>query len=983
MKNFTGKIYSFFEREKNKVFSLFFIIIKVILSILVAATLPVIFFFIFLLKEPREIEVINNYVDTKIKESGFLREYSYNIAKIEVTRDFRFAYHIYDFELKFEDNFLFFPEIVLHFRIGELLRKKFIIDRLKIKNLVSYIGYNNLLNISEDNQKKLISVTEFKKILYEIVKYLHRRNRFIRSIGLKNSSLYLLNKNDGYSNKIDFLDSTFKLFENENLSVEIKSNLKTRINDRKDPVLLDYNCSILDDNSIKCSLKMDNFSIDALNFTNILTENKDIEESIKSVKGLFDFEAEFDFSDYINFKKSNFKLTSNKGSFDIKQLFGGNINYKNLSLIGETFGVEHIILHNAKINLLMKKIIDFSMYFDLQRKKNMKIDIDILNGSIADIKILWPVFLNDLGIRDWVIEHFKGGEFGSVFAYMNFDFDDGKFKLDSIKSEVNFEDTLLDYDKRFPAVSNLSAKAIFTAKDMNAYIKSANIANTKFTEGEIYIDFNAKRSFLDIEAKANGDAYEMMYFINNNDRKKVKNLMTYYMDGYAFSKINIKVPLSNTSFEDTHIEVESEVKNNNTFLFMNDSIVKINLLKNIGSNSFKLLADCKNSLIDFSSIDFVKKKGDDLKLVLNIDVYENRVLLNNIKSENDFITFDGSGIIEDGFLKELNFNDIKYKDSVFSVLYTDKRDAPADVFINVDFARFNRKLAKSDLSLFLEKSKDSNNIFDSDIYYRLFIKNIILNDKYEFKNINVEAFFKDRKIDYLKANSLKSEEDNFFINMVTNKEDEYKYDVSIGCMNFGKFLSESLVTDSLIYGNLYFSGFLKENGDINGNFKVTDGFNYVLGGIKDARFFNYMLNSDLVPKKLKNDLKNENTIGFSKLQAEINLSNDKLDVNNFLLNSNDVFGVGVSGRGKMNLNSGNINFEGLIIPLEKLNTLFGMNKIPLFNKLLFGGEGGGLLTIGYQFKKENYNTNYDFKLIPSSVINPITMKNLFLIFLLI
>lgn len=981
MKNFIRKIYSFFDREKNKVFSLFFIIIKVLLSVFVATLLPIIFFYTFLLKEPREIEVINNYFDTRIKESGFLKEYNYNSAKIEITRDFKFAYHIYDFKLKFKDNFLFFPEIVLRFKISELLRNKFVLDELKIKNLISYIGYNSS-NILEDSHDKFVSISEFRKIIYEIVKYLHRENRFVRSIGLKNSSLYLFNKNDGHSNKIDFLDSTFKLFENENSIVEIKSNLKTRINDRQNPLILDYNCSILDNNTIKCGLKIDNFSIDALNFNDILTNNNYIGESIKSVKGLFDFEAELNFSDYINFERSNFKLISNKGSFNIKQLFDGNINYKNLYLAGETFGVEHIILNNVKINLLMKKTVDFSMYFDLQRKKNMKIDIDILNGSIADIKILWPVFLNDFGIRDWVITHFKSGEFGIVFAYMNFDFDGDKFKLNSIKSEVNFEDILLDYDERFPAVSHLSAKAIFTANDMNAYIKTANIANTKFTDGKIYIDFNAKRSFLDIVAKANGDAYEMMYFVNNNDREKVKNLMTYYINGYAFSKINIKVPLSDISFQDTYIEVKSEIKNNNTFLFKDNSIIGINLVKNIGSNSFELFADCKNSLIDFSIIDFLKKKGDNLKLALNIDVYENRVLLSNIKSKNDFIVFDGSGVIEDGFLKELNFNDVKYKGNAFSVLYTDRKDAPADVFINIDSIRFNRKFKKNDVNFFLRKSKDNNNIFDSDIYYRFFIKNIILNDRYEFKNINAEAFFKDRKIDYLKANSLKSEEDNFFINIL-NKDDEKEYDVIIGCMNFGKFLSESLITDNIIYGNLYFNGYLKENGDIGGNLKITDGLNYVFGDIKDARFFNYMLNSDLVPKKLKNDLKNENTIGFSKLQAKINLNNNELFVKDFLLNSNDVFGVGVSGTGKMNLKSGNINFEGLIIPLEKLNTLFGMNKIPLINKLLFGGESGGLLTIGYQFKKENYNTNYDFKLIPSSVINPITMKNLFLIFLLI
>lgn len=1109
--------------------------------------------------------------------------YSYDSAKIEIDRKFRLAYHLYNVGLKFENSFLFLPEITLCFRFRDLLRKKFIVHRLKIRNLVSYVGYDSIPKNSHRGTLLLESVDKFKQTLRELLQRLqnlnskNKKTRIISAVRVRNSTIYLYHRENGEMNKLDIVDSTFRLTDDsgtffelgkfnrlkkffsskkplktgnkaaveadrgkeglvvkqisemktisetdakktnvnkdikdvkdtkdingdtpisdgevamkaangeksdldrdginvklaanepnvdksdanknisapaeevartaeekmeiigtmggksdrsnsdeskiaaspnldlanetakaaektvkdeensligkeekafkKNIPLGIQTNLDIRINGNHKSLPIDFYCKIDNQGSVECNLTINNSPLEAI-LSNLHMHHRELEKSLNNTRGNFTLETKFNFSNYVDFSSADFKLVSPRGNFNIRQLFGDNVNYQNFKLSGSIFGREHLVLHELKANLKMRRLVDFSLYLDCYRKQNLRIDIDILNGSIADIRVLWPVFLNDLNIRNWVIEHFKDGYFGKTFAQMDFDYNGGKnkFELTRLKSEVNIERVLLDYHRDFPAISDMNAKLIFTAKNMDAQISSAKIVNTAIDNGKIYIDFTSPKSFLEATAKTRGYAYEMMYFINNRERKKIKDLTTFYVDGYAHSDVKLSIPLSNTNFQDTSLKIVSRVSNNNTFLFSDNSVLLIDLQKNKGLNNFKVKFDCRDSLIDMNLVDFLKEKGETLTLALDVNLEENRVLLENMRTADSPLTFNGSGLVEEGSLKNLNFIDVNYGDNSFNVLYTKEKDGVVNVFLSGDLIRINKKIAQEDSNFLGRKPKNEQDLFNSNINCKFFLKNVLLNERYKLTDVSAEAVFQRGEIERLSLNNYRDDKNGFFLKLFRGEAGGDSYNLEAGCLNFGSFLSELAVTDRIIHGNLHLTGSINRKGDIEGRLKIDSGFSYVTNELGDSKFFSYLLNSDLTPKNIKNDLKSENTLNFSRLQLEFNLTDDKFNITKFLLNSSSVLGFGVSGVGEMNLSSGTMDVDGLVIPLEKLNTLFGMNKVPLIGKLLFGGENGGLVTIAYKFRKENYESPFDFKLLPSSVMNPMTLKNLLFIFILI
>lgn len=967
---------------KNLIFSYCLFFIKLILGIVITTTIPLLFVVVLLMKEPQEIEIINKFINKKIVENNLLFDYKYNTAKIGIDKKFKLTYNIYNLEINYDDNFVVFPSITLKFKIKNLLRKIFLINEIKINELVGYVGYNQ----SNKKTKNLsIDIDELETKIYELIRYVHRENKVINSLSIINSSFYIFDKNSNSSNKIEIIDSKIKLSSKLNETVDINTKIKLKINDNKDFVNTAFNCSVNSNDFINCSLNLNNFKISSVDFIGLLDfKNNDIQDSLNSINGLFNLELNLNLSNYINFSNANFKLYSNTGSFFIKQVFGDKITYKNLSANGKIDSFDHIELNSVKISVISDKIMELKLKLDYYKNKNMKIDIDINNALVKDIRVFWPVFLDDLDIRKWVIEHINYGSIDNAFAYMNFKFIDNIFVLDSIKSEVIFTNTSIDYHKSFPAITEIDAKAIFTVNDMNVYVKKAKMANTTLTDAKVYLDFLDETSTIDVITKAEGNVYELFYFVDNQDQEKVKNLVTTYTDGYAFTKANIKIPIADPILKKTYIKIDSDIKNNNTFLFKNNSTLKVSLLKITDSNNFNANIDCKNSFINFPLFGFVKNKNEELKILLDIIVQNKRVLLSNIKPmTNHKIDFLGNGNIESGILNELNFDYVNYGSNKFSVLYTDKLDNNPDIFINIENLDLKKDFSKDEITKILTKENSKNNKkyywLTTDIKFQ--INNITFNKLYIVKNTNVSASLNKGDLIKFELRNKINESDGFFINILNSTENNAKYKINIECTNLGTFLSNSSITNNLVYGNFYFDGVLDKKSKLTGKFLLKDEFHIITKNIKDAELFHYILNNKDISEKTKNDLKSKNMISFQKLKGDIKFSSGILDINNILINSSDIFGVGISGNGFMNITSGMIKLDGFIVPLEKLNKLLGFNKIPIINQILFSGKDKGLVTIDYYIYKKDYNSEFEFNIKKSNGINNITPINSMLRFL--
>ena len=959
----------------NLLFSYFFILLKLIMAIVIAMLIPLSFLVVLLIKEPQEIEILNKFIDNKITETGLISNYKYNSAKIGIDKRLRITYNIYNLEFDYEDNFVMFPKIGFKFKIKDLIKKLFILDEIKINKLIAYVGYNQLEKQEENNL--IINIDEVQAKIYEIIRYLHRENKIINSLSIGNSSLYIFDKNNGSSNKIDVIESHIKLSGKLNEIININTKLKLKINDNMDFVNMNCNCSINENNDINCNLGINNFKVSSIDFASLSGYKKDwLHESLNNIDGLFNFELNANFSNYINFIKANFNLYSNSGNFLVRQVFGDRIIYKNLSLDGETDGANHIKLNSVKINFISERVAKFYMTLDCYKNRDMKIDIDINNAPVNDIRVLWPVFLDDLGIRDWVVEHISNGYIDKAFAYMDFDYIDGNFVLDSIKSEVDFVDTSIDFYDSFPIITSINAKAIFSKKDMNVYIDNAKIADTVLYNAKVYLDFEDEDSTIYINTNAKGNAYELFYFVDNKDRKKVKDIVTTYINGYAFTEAVISVPIAKATFKNTYIKIYSEIIDNNTVLFKDNSSIKADLIKKIGSNSFESEIDCKNALISYPIIEFDKIRGDDIKILLDIVVNDNRVLLSNIRPKlSDNIDFLGNGNVEAGILSELNFDYFIYNNNKFSVLYTAKPNENPDIFVNIDKLNIKKDFYKEEILNFLDINHKNSNNYKPDLNLKFQIDNITINNTYNLNNIFATVSLEKGELKSFKFKNNGNENGRLFINVIESEEKNIKYNINIECENFGAFLSSSLITNNVVYGNFYFNGNLDNYSKITGKILINEGFSIITNNIKDAKLFNYILNNENVSENVKNNLKDQNMISFEKLKSDLELLNGILYLNDVMINSSDIFGVGINGSGFININSGMIDFRGFIIPIEKLNKLLGLNKLPIINQILFSGEDKGLITVDYTIFKENYDSEFIFKITKANGINNITPIN--------
>jgi hypothetical protein len=897
------------------------------------------------------MEVVNRYIDNEIRGIGFEENYDYKNAKISLD-GLNLVYDVENLRIKVNDNFLFFPEVKLKIRVINLLRRRFRIEELNIGQVVSYIDLDSqdFLKIYE----KTFSSDHVSELIHRAIMYLHSSGHILKSLKFDSSVIYFSNGGNGatsrITNKIELSDSTIHLRRRID-ETELGIDSEIRINGEAKTTKIFGNCSIFQDRNIRCRSNVDNISVSALHFTNTAGSSGEFGSIAKNIIGLFDLEFTINFSDYTTLEDCNFSMHSDGGKFNLKQFFDGEITFKNLSIQGETHGYNILILKNLSSKLLLGKNVDLSMSLEIERKKYMKISIDANNALAKDVKTVWPVFLDNLEIRDWLAEHILDGHVKKATARINFDHGDNGFNLSSIDSELFVKGAKLNYHSDFPEISNIDAKIVFTVDDMNIYVDSANIAKTLLKNGKIHLNFNDEQFLLDISAKTFGKVYEAMYFINNGEREKIEKIVTTYANGVAFLDVDVKIPIrEDIDLSDISIGIVGEVKNNNTFILADQSNFRLNILKKFKSKIFSGEFDLANSAIDFKTIDFVKAKNQGLKISLNINVNDTKnILLNGITAVDGEISFRGSGAIKNGTLDKLILNNVKYGNNDFNVSYRLGKDFRGIVQVAGQHINFGRKFSKRDLEEYLSAvTQDSDSVLNN-CDYSIKFENFLVNEKYNLRNMTAAINFTAGAMDYFDA-QIDRGDDNFAslnISKVNEQESNNKYLFRIECSDLGKFLSELGITDNLVHGDLYLNGNITTDSKIEGNFRLKNKFSYITEDAKNKnmKFFSYILNSDELPKNMKNILVSQNTMNFARLQADFKLIGNNLMIDNFLLNSDEILGIGVSGNGSMDIDSGKVQFVGLIIPLEKISMLFGINKIPLVNKLLFGKEDSGLIAV--------------------------------------
>ena len=940
---FYRRLKIFFHKENRKKFSIVRTIIKAIFSLCVITILPILFFIIFIFKEPREIKPINDYIVSELKNYNI--SINYATAKITIDKKFRIVYQVKDLKLILSNNLAFsIPNTTFKIKFTDLIKKKVFFSNININGLIMYFIYDE--NKISNNT---LSYDDIKDILYSFIQGIHDGMSFFNKININNSNLFFSNKNGDSIDKLKIFNSDLTITKN-NKKVNLSLDLLSSMND-EEKIMSRNSCNILENKNINCKSTLYNLYTSSL--FKIL--NKDILKYSENIEGLFNFEVNSYFENYTNLRDTDFKIYSESGSFYLKDFFSKKINYKNLIIDGDTIEDDNLILNKvtAKLNDDNKNDLDFSLYLNFKNKNFIDLNIDIKNTNFNKMDTFWPVFLEAVGARAWVIQHFKSGNIDDAYVNMKFKYKNNEYNLSDLISEVNFKNTFLDYDSYFPAAKNLEGKAVFTPQDVVINIKSGNIENTKINNGKVYINFLTPISSVNITANTTGNTNDMLYFIDYNSKNEIDRIAKPFINGVANSYVNVDIPLiDDLNLDKVYIKIDSQIKDVNSKIFSDNSALDLNLTKKYNSDIFGLKLDLKNSEIDFKTINFLKNKSEKLSLNVDIEVENDLVLLKNIKSSDNILSLYGNGSIENGNLTLLELYDIKYLDNNFNIKYKDNL-----ISIYGDKIEF-----------ILPENVYSSNNFKYDV--NLKFNKVIINKDYEL-----------RLIDLLYSNnSLAIYSPDTRINII-QEDDNYKIDGEI--LDFGNFLHNAKINENIVGGNLYFNGNYKVDDELNLILKIKDGFNYITSSVKNTSFFRYILNSDLVSKNMKDRLESENMLSFDGGTAEIIFYDNTLKIKSFALESKSFFGIGIGGKGKIFTDTGKMDFSGVVIPADKLNTLFGLNKIPLINNLLFGGKNGGLFTIGYEFSKENSDSDYNFKLLPVSASGINSLKNAFLLLLLL
>lgn len=952
MVKFFKKINEFYKREEKKFFSLFFVILKIVFSLFLTIVLPIIVFIIFIFLKPREIEKLNDFILTELHKIDAIEQVSFKNGKIFIDEYFDFVYTADDLNLKTKDNYsLNLPKISLKISLINFFINKKIINQIELNNL--YFKYDNIDNFKEivDNNTTLLGVKK-------VINYIYKKNIPIKSFSLNDSIIDVSNKKF-YINKVDLNLNKYYIVKKE-----LDINAEIGILKKENKVILKNNCTIGFDENINCQFNILDLSSNDLK--ELSEEYNLFTDYVSNVDTQFSLNGSIYFKNYIEPEKLNFNFFSKNGNFYLKNFFSDKINYKNLFIFGElsrnlkqidNLNVNSLIVFDDE-NKEVKLDLDVREFLNDNNQQELDLNITSKDVPINKINALWPVFIeNDDEIKKWVFSSVKNGESKSAFVKMQFLKNNNEYDLYKINSEVDVDGASVNYADFLPVINNVKGKLYFTENDMKIKIDKATFEKTNISNADIYLNFDNPKNHLIINGNAQGKFYEMLYFIDNNSKEKIKNIVDKIVDGNEESKVKVVVPIiDNLDLKDVFIEVNSDVKNVNTYFFKNDSSFSLYVKKDFDSNEFNIKGDFLNSKIYLPFVSFLKNKNVKQSISLGLEILDNDLIkIKNIKTNNgDFVKIDGDGEIDTklNMLTKLHLDNVKFNDSSLSVNYEYLNSIP-NLYLYADYIKLDDLLYKT------------VNEFKSTSFFKGIIDNTQDNG---FVNIEININDVDYKDLRLNNNSLKilHDKNNNYLETISfyNKNDYSKINADIidgnywklkyKVTNLGYILEKTGITKNLLNGNF----------EIEGDFK-----NFVFNGkIYSNNKFSILVPDNDETKELKDMFKNSNTsYSFNGCDGDIKISNDIVKLKQVNLYGG-LMGVDISADGKIENKSGKIDINGFISPSGVINKLLIIDKIPLVNDLILGGKNNGFFSMKYSLKRKDYESHLIFELNKLSIL---------------
>lgn len=961
------------------------------------------FYFVILVSTtPKSFPFITSKIEASLKEkfgdevtisNSYISFTRYGTLKIAIT-DLKFFYN----QISNQDHQEYIvPRLEGEISIFNLLILRFIPSKIKIIN--SEITINSF-----GVQAQGAAAKSDAALLMEFLESVKNGAISINNFEIENANITLQKQTS--STRILIKRSQIRTFVKSG-TLLVSSVNKINFDEASNDVDLNANCQLAKDSSLKCDLSLSNFVISSIaNLHPVLKDLNHIEASLNANASLV--------LDVNQTASLVFKASATNGSFSFPDFFSKKIKFSDFSVTGDYDGnLGNLRLSEIRadlitseqeqqINKIKKSLHDIQLGQEKlnparltmslamlnikdQQNDRMEFNIRLQNVPNNETGRLWPEFLKEYGIREWVVEHIKQGTLNDAYTKFALAKNNGVRYLENIEAEINFSGFNINYSDEFPIITNVAGKAVFSKDAMKIAITTGDVLNSKIKDAKVTIDsFSAPVTILNISGKSEGAASDSLKHASNN--KEFTRQVDRILNGKSRNFFDIKIPLSNKiTLKNTYIAVTSNITGLDNDYIKGDTIIDVK--KSFGSLDFNAFAELKNAQLVAKAFDIEKNALSDGALNLAVSFARPEVLVlknislwkkevKNSKKKHGVISVITNGKITGNIAIGMNEIDLLEadirnsdfgKNNYYFSYKVDKQNHTKNFILKGELFNLGSFIENKFLSY--PTSKQSYR-FKSQVA----LNRLLLANRKILKNFYLATNCVDSLCDSasVKANYASGQ----FISLQGNRKFGENFATANARITDVGYVAEGLGISKKIYGGdakiALINKSVARNLVLEGKIDVDNSITiFETAGMK--RLYKNNLFSQVKDKIFSND----KTV-FDSMKIEFDLQGKVLNLKSFIANN---YKIGITAKGAIDIANDAYSIKGMIIPGFIVNNLFGIGNIPIIggviSGLLTGGEGGGLFGIRYEYTKKRGQVEPDFETYKVSAFVPTTIRNLF------
>ena len=976
------------KKEIKKKISLFY---NISFLILLISSIVLAYFVLLVSTTPKSFPFITNeirsylkknYGDTVALENAYISFTSYGTLKISIKN-----LKIYrdSSSLGQEKQEFLIPQLESEFSFLNILHSSFIPRKIKIIDPKIIIDdlWNRLQTTSTNNPiEAFISGLSYMK-----------KTKFVtKSLEIENARL-ILNGGPRGRKEILIKRAQFRAINQDGI-LYLSSNNQMSFSDARSDVNLNNTCQFGEYDILKCELRLVNFVANSI--ADLQPELKVLDQIDATLNSTVSF-----FIDKGKFDNIALKVEARAGSFSFPEFFEQKMFFSDFMVKGEydetrdTLNFSEIKaelrMHNdadtANPNsLTLKTHLDMSLlmsqFIDLQNNR-MDFTIKLQNAPTNELEKLWPVTLQDFGIRQWVITHINNGIIRQASAKFALVEKDDVTTLETMDSELNFTGLDLNYSDDFPTITKVEGKAKFTQKGMNIALTKGDVLGSKIYDSYVVIDdFSAPVTMLKISGKSKGDASDSLKHADASP--KFSTHVEKYLNGNSQNSFDIRIPLEEKmELKHAFISIASNITNlSNEYI---KGAITATVKKDFGKEDFDTVINFTDAELAIKDLNIVKKTGEagGLNLVIafpadkqidlkNINLWKKETVV--LRGKSQIINAKISGNINAATgpfeVTEINIKNENFGRNSYAIFYTtDKKSSTQKLLVRGQVLDLAPILASKFDGFSSDKKTYNNSVI------QIALDNLLLANAKAIKNfalglkcVNQFCYAGAAKGSYNKR------EESLLVRVNKKPEDNFST-IEAQITDIG-YLAEALGISKLISGG---NAVVKVQNKIVNKKLVLEGEVTLKDSITiyEKPAVKLLATNDLFSKVRDKIFSNEKTI-FDSVKIDFGYSEGVLDIKSLIANN---YKIGITAKGKADLKNDAYEIKGMIVPGFIINNLFGIGKIPILGNvisgLLTGGEGGGVFGIKYEYTKKKSDKEATFATYKVSSFVPTTIKNLF------